>query len=178
MTTANIYHRVICLALAALFLNSAARGEDMSAARHPGTDVLSIQINVPTAWLLLGDDKMSDVLQQQVRQKLLQAGCHCSMNFFGLADNPADAAYLLTIDLKEWSLDALGYVHCSLAARLKTPKGNRDLGVYASATGRWSFDMPPFRLSSAFEYAAEDSIERLSGDIAHSGLLAGLPSQS
>jgi len=143
-----------------------------------GTDVLNIQINVPTTWLVLGDENMSSVLHEQVRQKLIQVGCHCRVNFLGLADNPADAAYLLTIDLKEWRIDELGYAHCSLAAKLKTPKQTSELGIYSSATMKWSLDVPPFRLSSAFEHAAEDSIERLSADIARSRLLGGLHSQS
>jgi hypothetical protein len=43
---------------------------------------------------------------------------------------------------------------------------------------KWSFDMPPFRLSAAFEYAAEDAVERLGADVARSGLLADLPSRA
>ena len=176
--TAGIHRRWVCLALAALFLSPAALGLAPAARPGLGTEVLNIQINVPPTWLVLGDENMSGVLQQQVRQSLMQVGCNCRVNFLGMADDPADLPYLLTIELREWRIDALGYAHCSLAAKLKTPQKTSDLGIYSSSTMKWSLDVPPFRLSSAFEHAAEESIERLGADLARSGLLAGLPSQS
>jgi len=163
-------------ALVVFAVSSAAWAGEPSQSDNVGTDVLNIQINVPTTWLILGDDKMNEVLHDKMRQRLFQAGCRYAVNFLGLADNPADARYLLTIDLNEWRLDSMGNAHCSLTASLKTPKETHSFGNYSSSTTRWSSERPPFRLSSAFEDAAEDGIERLSADIAQSGLLAGLHS--
>lgn len=173
----GVSRRAVWLALATLFISSAAGGEEPLAHRKAPA-VLSVQISVPTAWLLLGDEQMSDTLSERVRQMLRQSGCDFPIKMLGLADNPADAPYLLTIELSEWRLDALGYAHSSFTARLKTPKETRDFGVYSSATMKWAFDMPPFRLSSAFEYAAEDAVKQLGADIGRTGLLADLQSRT
>lgn len=138
----------------------------------PGT--LKVTVNVPPSWNLLVDDRVAEAFTDRVREVFHRAGFDRPVEEVRYVEDPAKVPLLLTINLHTWRINRLGNIDCTFSASLKTPRGTRDLGLYANTTTRWFGGIGRWGWARSFEEAAEGAIHNLCDAVAKSELLPGL----
>lgn len=134
---------------------------------------LKVQVNVPPSWDPLLDDDIAAAFTDQVREIFQRAGHRHPVEELRSVEDPAKAPYLLTVNLTEWRINRAGNIACTFGATLRTPQGERDLGLYTNTTMRWIGGLGRWGLARSFEEAAVGAIRNLCDTIARSELLPG-----
>jgi hypothetical protein len=176
MKLSRILHLLSLAGLAGLL------GVFLTACASPSTaeppEALKVQVNVPPTWNLLLDDRVAEAFVDRLRDVLYREGADLPVELLRTPGEPAQARYLLTINLTEWRINHAGNIDCTFNASLQSPRGTRALGLYTSTTMRWLAGPGRFGLSRAFDEAAEGALHELARDLAKSELWPGLRQRS
>lgn len=132
---------------------------------------LQMTVTVPASMNLLRQEDVSEAFAYRVSAALHEQGLRGHIHYVEQGDDPAPNVPVLAIMLHEWRVDMTGNVDCTFTARLETPSGARDLGIFnGTSMMTWSrhnwFDR-----QNDFESAAQDALSNLGQRILQTGLL-------
>ena len=127
----GVFSRV-CLLLCGLGLLAAP-----ASAVSPGSDVLptlKVQVKFAPSWNLAAEDPLPGFIADSICDALARRGLTWRLATVRSVEDPNKVPYLLKIDVTDWRRRTDGDYDCTFAATLRTPQGERQIGVYANTT--------------------------------------------
>lgn len=140
----------------------------------PDAEALRVQVNVPPTLNFMLEDRIAEAVIDRVEEIFHQNGFARPVTVVPYIEDATRLRNLLTIDLTEWRLTPGGTVDCTFRARLKTPLGERDLGLYSNTALRWVGGFGRLGRARAFADALDGAIRDLYLDVARTELLPGV----
>jgi hypothetical protein len=131
---------------------------------------LKVQVNIPPH--ILAHERLPEYLAASISDALVQQGFVLPVVPLRTVEDAGKAPILLTIDVADWRMTKEGDVACSFAARIRTPNGERELGVFSDT--RWVPGVIYPNSSRAYFPARADAIRALGRELENSGLLPEL----
>ncbi|HWA08660.1 MAG TPA: hypothetical protein VG838_04250 [Opitutaceae bacterium] len=136
---------------------------------------LQVAIIVPVSMNSIRDDDVVDTFGQNVRTALHQHGFKGRIKLLDESQRSDPSLPLLEVNLTEWRVDISGNVACTFGATLKTPSGEKGLGLFTGnsllAWGRHDWTAR----ADSFQDAAHDALDNLADRIEQTGLLSKAP---
>lgn len=146
-----------------------------AAARAARPVRLQIAIVVPASMNMIRDDDVVDSFGQSVRATLHAHGFKGRIKLLDETDATMSGVPLLEVNLTEWQVDPSGNVSCTFGATLRTPAGEKGLGLFTgNALLVWARRNSTQRADS-FQDAAHDALDNLADRIEQTGLLTKVP---
>lgn len=140
---------------------------------------LQVMINVPPTWRPFLEDDIADALFYRLQEVFHRRGYKGALAHLTYAKPEAKDVPTLELNLIEWRIDRVGNAQCTLSAALRTPAGEKDLGlaqgtqIFWSHGNRWSISRR-MEKADALEDAANSALREVYEDVAKSKLIAGL----
>ena len=132
---------------------------------------LQMTVAVPASMNILRQEDVSEAFAYRVSAALHEQGLRGRNQYVEQGDRSAPDVPMLNVMLHEWRVDELGNVDCTFTARLETPSGARDLGIFSGTSMMtWSRRNWMDRQRD-FEDAAHDALTNLAQRISQTGLL-------
>jgi hypothetical protein len=165
-------------ALAALaVLVSSGQAADAKKAAKPAD--LQVQVNVPPTWRPFLDDDVAEAFTYRLIDVFRSRGYQGEIVQVTTADPGRNDLPTIEVFLTEWRIDRTGNAQCTFTAALKTPAGEKELGLKTGMAIFWP-DGPRWGLgrrvdtANALEDAAREALRDLYKAVAQTGLVAGL----
>ncbi len=139
---------------------------------------LQLTVDIPSSMNRVAEEDVAEAFAYHVSAALHDQGVRGSIHYIVQGDPVAPGTPVLAITLREWRVDPLGNVDCTFSALLRTPAGQRDLGLFTgNSMMRW--DRPDwYERQQDFEDAARDALNNLARRMRDTGLLADVPMRS
>ncbi len=140
---------------------------------------LQVIVDVPPSWRPFLDDDIAEALFYRLKDVFGRRGYKGEIAQLTTFDVEAKDAPVLRLNLTEWRVDRTGNAQCTLTASLKTPAGEKNLGLAAGTAlfwpqgNRWSISRQ-METADALEDAAENALREVYDAVAKSGLVAGI----
>lgn len=137
----------------------------------PSPDTVHVQVTLPPGTSPIFSDRIAEAFTDEVRHVFIQSGYKRPVENILYVDDKTPLPNVLLIDLLEWHFDRAGNIECRFTARLETPRGTRNLGVYYGTSLGITRAPGPWGAADAFEEAAQGALVDLVRAIEKSDLL-------
>lgn len=132
---------------------------------------LQVSVQLPPDASLFWADRVAESLADCIESAFAQGGFHGPIAYLGWGEKPAPEAPRVEINLIEWRSTVTRSVDCTFSARLVTPAGSRDLGIFSGVALNMAGRRDPFGRADTFAEAAHDAGRDLYRALQHAGLL-------
>lgn len=158
----------VCLLVCSLGL---CLGPAFAAPEKSGAPVtLKVQVNMPSSLNLLPGEPLPNFVAASISDALARQGLSLPVTELRSVEDLAKVPYLLKIDITDWQRTLDGDFTCTLNATLRTPQGERRIGVYSDTC--WAPGVIYAHSKSAYFPTRLDPIRALVRDLENSELLA------
>lgn len=170
-----------CRLIAATTALLAAHGTSLAddERRAPERVTLQVHVDVPPSWNTFLEDDVAEAFADRLHETFRREGYLGRVGYLHRLDDPQPNIPILEIRLTEWRIDRIGQALCTFTAKLRTPRGEKDLGRVTDTAifwpvngGRWSVHRR-LEAADALEDAAERALRGLYERIVKSDLLPG-----
>jgi len=177
MRTLTSFYRLSAATAMTLALHASA-----TAQTRPAEAPVEIQVtvDVPPSWQPFLDDDVAEAFAFRLQDTFRREGFAGRIAQVRLPDEPRPGVPAVAIRLTEWRIDRTGQARCTFTASLRTPLGEKSLGLFTDtaifwpvAGGRWSINRR-FEAANALEDAAERALRDLYDRVAATDLIPGL----
>ncbi len=145
----------------------AAPGFSADAGQPP---VLKLYVHTPYNWKSSYDHRFPELFASSLRSALASRGVSLPMAELLPMEDPAKLPHLLRVDVTDWRITSDGELSCTFAATLKTPQGERQIGVYKDTL--WQPGVISSTINRPYYPINLDAVQTLSWDLVQSGLLS------
>lgn len=159
----------LVLSFVAFGFGCASPAETMGRAGEPVR--LQLQVRVPANMNPFRSQDVEDAFGDRIATALHEQGFHGRIAVLWDTDEPNPSLPLLSIFLTEWRVDVTGNVNCTFTADLRTPVGERGLGVFTGTSMMTWADRDWFMRANDFTDAAASAASDLWHRIQDTGLL-------
>ncbi len=178
MKTSLAFLRVPALLVA--FGTFAAFSPAAAASKSPPKPAdLQVIVDVPPSWRPFLDDDVAEALFYRLKEVFSRRGYKGEIVQLSAGEAGNKATPTLQLGLTEWRLDRTGNAQCMMSANLKTPAGEKNLGLVTGTAlfwphgNRWSIHRQA-ETADALEDAADSALRDLYRIVAKTGLIPGL----
>ena len=179
MQPATHFRFGLALALATTALSGATLPATTSTPAIQTAD-LQVTIDVPPTWRPFLDDDVAEALAGRLISLFRKRGYSGRMVQLKAGTTAANGVPQITIRLIEWRIGRSGQADCTLSASIRSPAGEKDLGLISSsaifwphASGHWGLNRS-YDTDNALEDAAESAMRDLYGRLVKTGLIPSL----
>jgi hypothetical protein len=130
---------------------------------------LKVQVNTPPSWAASADGRFAELFAASLREALTLQGLRWPVADLRAVEDPAKVPYLLKVDVTDWRMTESGDFSCTFAATLKTPEGERRIGVYSNTL--WAPGVIYANGGHPFYALSAETIRTLCSDLAKCDLL-------
>jgi hypothetical protein len=134
---------------------------------------LKVQVHMPPSWNLLPGEPLPDFLAASLSDALTRHGLSWPVTALRSVEDSTKVAYLLKIDVTDWGRNGDGDLTCTLTATLRTPQGERRIGVYRETA--WAPGVIYAHAKTAYFPTRQEPIRALVRDLEKSDLLSNPP---
>jgi hypothetical protein len=159
----------LCLFLCGLGVITAPAAPAAGKPDEPIT--IKLQVNMPQTWNLAPGEPLPDFIAGSISEALRRAGFTLPVEALRSAEDATKVPYLLKVEVTEWGRTIDGDFNCTFAATLRTPAGERRIGVYSNTT--WAPGVIYAHSKSAYFPTRTEPIRALARDLESSELLSG-----
>ncbi len=157
----------VCLLVCGLGLYFAPAS---AASGNPGARAtLKVQVNMPPALNLLPGEPLSNFIAASISDALARQGLSFPVAELRSVEAATKVPYLLKIEVTDWRTTIGGDFMCTLNATLRTPQGERPIGVYSDTC--WAPGVIYAHSKSAYFPTRLEPIRALVRDLENSELL-------
>ena len=135
---------------------------------------------MPPTWRPFLDDDIAEALSSRLINTFKRQGYAGAIAQTTTADTAVKDVPRLEIRLIEWKIGRSGNADCTLNATLKTPAGDKELGLIMGSAifwphdgGHWGLNRS-YEVASALDDAAETALRDLFIRVAKTGAVPGL----
>lgn len=145
---------------------------------------IQVTVDVPPSWQPFLDDDVAEAFASRLQDTFRRQGFTGRIAHVRLPDEPKAGLPTIALRLTEWRIDRSGHARCTFGASLRTPLGEKALGLFTDTAifwpgvgGRWGINRR-FEAANALEDAAERALRDLHDRVAASDLIPGLKRRS
>lgn len=158
----------VCLLVCGLgLLLAPASAASASSEARP---TLKVQVNIPPSWNLVPGEPLPAFIAASLSDALARQGLSLPVAELRSAEDAAKVPYLLKVDVTDWRRTLDGDLMCTLNATLRTPQGERQIGVYSDTC--WAPGVIYAHSKSAYYPTRLEPIRALVRDLENSELLS------
>jgi hypothetical protein len=132
---------------------------------------LQLVVTVPPSMSIIRDEEISEAFAYRVSSILHEQGFRGRIKYLDEGESPEPNVPVLEVGLREWRVDRIGNVDCTFTASLKSPRENKNLGIFSGTSMMTWSRRDWFARADGFEEAARDAITDLASRIEQSGLM-------
>lgn len=136
----------------------------------PEQPVLKLQVRSANRAIPSYDPHFPELLATSLQLVLSTQGLPLPVQELRPLEDPAKFPHVLRIDIADWRITSAGDLSCTLTATLKTPEGERRIGVYKDTL--WQPGVIYSTLSRPYYPKTLDAVQALGRDLARSDLLS------
>lgn len=177
MRSLTSFYRLSAATAMAISLQAAAFAQS-----RPAEAPVEIQVTVevPPSWQPFLEDDVAEAFAFRLQDTFRRQGYAGRIAHVRAPAEPQAGLPTLVLRLTEWRIDRTGNARCTFSASLRTPLGEKSLGLFTDTAifwpavgGRWGISR---RLDAAhaLEDAAERALRDLHDRVAASDLIPGL----
>jgi hypothetical protein len=144
---------------------------EKSADRTPRPVRLQVQVGLPFSMNVLRNDDIAEAFAHRVVTALHEQGFRGRIKYVENGDPLDPALPLLDINIFEWRVNRLGHTDCTFSALLKSPRGEKNLGMFSGTSMMTWLRRDWFARADSFEDAAADALTNLKARLDATGLL-------
>jgi hypothetical protein len=151
-----------------------ARNSDRPHQNYTGPTLL-VEVDVPPTWRPFLDEDIAEAFAERLQEVFSQRGFQGRVKQIDNADKkqPRENLNILTLFLTEWRVDRAGFVQCTFTASIRTPAGEKNLGIFTATSIQWVAGRNRWALADAFDEAARNALNDLYDQLQRSNLLPG-----
>lgn len=132
--------------------------------------VLKLHVHTPYNWKSSYDHRFPDLFATSLRSALSAHGVSLPMEELRPMEDPAKLPHLLRVDVTDWRITSDGDLSCTFTATLRTPQGERQIGVYKDTL--WQPGVIYSASNRPYYPINLDAVQALGRDLARSELLS------
>lgn len=147
---------------------------DKSSGKTPRPIRLQVQVELPFSMHLLHNDDIAEAFAHRVVTALHEQGFKGRIKFVEAGETLNDALPVLDISIFEWRVNRTGSTDCIFSASLKSPRGEKKLGMFSGTSMMTWLRRDWFARADSFEEAASDALSNLKTRLDATGLIEPL----
>ncbi len=163
----------VCFAGLVAF-TGAAHAIDKSVEKTPRPIRLQVQVSLPFNMNILRNDDIAEAFAHRVVTALHEQGFKGRIKFVEPGETPDDSLPALDIAIFEWRVNRTGSTDCTFSASLKSPRGEKKLGMFSGTSMMTWLRRDWFARADSFEEAASDALNNLKTRIDATNLIEPL----
>lgn len=168
---------LFALAVAGFFALAAnvASSAEKSADKTPRPVRLQLQVGLPFSLNILRNDDIAEAFAHRVVTSLHEQGFRGRIKYVENGEPLDPAVPVLDISIFEWRVNRGGNTDCTFSAELRSPRGEKSLGLFAGTSIMTWLRRDWFARADSFEDAASDALTNLKARIDATELLEPTP---
>jgi hypothetical protein len=159
-----------CLAGLVAFA-TAAQAIEKSADKTPRPIRLQLQVDLPFSLNTFRNDDIAEAFAHRVVTALHEQGFQGRIKYVENGETLADSLPVLAINIFEWRVNRGGGTDCTFSASLKSPRGEKSLGMFSGMSMMTWLRRDWFARADSFEEAASDALSNLKARLDATGLI-------
>lgn len=161
---------LLSLAVAATVLPASAIAAEKTA--EPTRPIrLQVQVDLPFSMNPIRDDDLTEAFAHRMIAALHEQGFRGRIEYVPRGENPRRGLPMLDVNIVEWRVSRMGNTDCVFHARLTSPRGEKDLGIFSGTSILTWLRRDWWSRADSFEDAARDAMNNLKSRIDASELL-------
>eukprot|EP01012_Entosiphon_sulcatum_P068625 TRINITY_DN98915_c0_g1_i1.p2 TRINITY_DN98915_c0_g1~~TRINITY_DN98915_c0_g1_i1.p2 ORF type:complete len:131 (-),score=31.12 TRINITY_DN98915_c0_g1_i1:286-678(-) len=120
---------------------------------------------------ILRNDDIAEAFAHRVVTALHEQGFKGRIKFVEPGESPNNALPVLDISIFEWRVNRTGSTDCTFSASLKSPRGEKKLGLFSGTSMMTWLRRDWFARADSFEEAASDALNNLKTRLDATGLI-------
>lgn len=157
--------------LAALGTSATAASVEKPADQTPRPVRLQVRVELPFSMNPLRDDDIAEAFAHRVITALHEQGFKGRIKYVEDGDSTKESIPALDIRIFEWRVNRLGNTDCTFSASLKSPRGQKDLGMFSGTSLMTWSRRDWFARADSFDDAASDAMNNLKARLDATGLI-------
>jgi hypothetical protein len=169
MKTTRLLPSLLALGFVALAPSAAAY--EKPADQTPRPVRLQVRVDLPFSMNPIRDDDIAEAFAHRVVTALHEQGFRGRIKYVENGDRLDETAPVLDVRILEWRVNRLGQTDCVFSAHLKSPRGEKALGIFSGTSIMTWLRRDWFARADSFDDAARDALGNLKARIDATGLV-------
>lgn len=152
-------------------LAPSANALEKPADKTPRPIRLQVRVDLPFSMNPIRDDDVAEAFAHRVITALHEQGFRGRIRYVEDGDRLDETAPVLDIRIFEWRVSRLSQTDCVFSAALKSPRGEKNLGMFSGTSIMTWLRRDWFARADSFDDAARDALDNLKARIDATGLI-------
>ncbi len=164
-------HLLPFLALGLAGFAPSAAALEKPADQTPRPIRLQLRVDLPFSLNRIRDDDVAEAFAHRVVTALHEQGFHGRIKYVENGDKLDETAPVLDVRIFEWRVNRMGNTDCVFSATLKSPRGEKNLGMFSGTSMMTWLRRDWFARADSFDDAARDALGNLKARLDATGLI-------